>query len=164
MDDLNEDEIAALTRIAGLIIPASDAHGVPGADDPAIMEGVLPRARRDPAAVRAALANLVENATEVSPEGEPVEVNIAVEDGEAVVSIVDGGPGLPESVRERLFSPHVTTKVGGSGMGLFLARQLVVGMHGGTLEIVDGPDGGTVATMRLPLLGEGASTGEPDLG
>jgi signal transduction histidine kinase len=46
----------------------------------------------------------------------------------------------------------VTTKVGGSGMGLFLARQLVVGMHGGNLEIVDGPDGGTVATMRLPLL------------
>ena len=112
-----------------------------------------------PGAVRAALANLVENATEVSPEGEPVEVSIAVEDGNAVVSIVDGGPGLPEAVRERLFSPHVTTKVGGSGMGLFLARQLVVGMHGGSLEIVDGIEGGTVATMRLPLLSEEAPNG-----
>jgi len=117
-----------------------------------------------PGAVRAALANLIENATEVSPDGEPVEVIVAVEDGDAVVSIVDGGPGLPDAVRERLFSPHVTTKVGGSGMGLFLARQLVVGMHGGSLEIVDGTDGGTVATMRLPLVGEEASNGEPNIG
>jgi signal transduction histidine kinase len=110
------------------------------------------RVRVVPGAVRAALANLIENATEVSPEGEPVEVKVAVEGGDAVVRIVDSGPGLPDAVRDRLFSPHVTTKVGGSGMGLFLARQLVVGMHGGNLEIVDGPDGGTVATMRLPLL------------
>jgi len=117
------------------------------------------RVRVVPGAVHAALANLIENATEVSPEGEPVEVKVAVENGDAVVSIVDGGPGLPDAVRERLFSPHVTTKVGGSGMGLFLARQLVVGMHGGSLEIVDGTDGGTVATMRLPLLGEEAPNG-----
>jgi signal transduction histidine kinase len=117
-----------------------------------------------PGAVRAALANLVENATEVSPDGDPVEVDIAVEDGDAIVSIVDGGPGLPEAVREKLFSPHVTTKVGGSGMGLFLARQLVVGMHGGSLEIVDGEDGGTVATMRLPLLTDEPGEGESDVG
>ena len=110
------------------------------------------RVRVVPGAVRAAIANLIENATEVSPKGEPVEVKVATENGNAVVSIVDGGPGLPDAVRERLFSPHVTTKVGGSGMGLFLARQLVVGMHGGSLEILDGADGGTVATMRLPLL------------
>jgi signal transduction histidine kinase len=112
-----------------------------------------------PGAVRAALANLIENATEVSPDGETVEVTIGVEDREAVVSIVDGGPGLPDAVRERLFSPHVTTKLGGSGMGLFLARQLVVGMHGGTLEMVDGDNGGTVATIRLPLSSEGPTNG-----
>jgi len=117
-----------------------------------------------PGAVRAALANLIENATEVSPEGERVEVNIAVEDGDAVVRIIDGGPGLPVAVRERLFSPHVTTKVGGSGMGLFLARQLVVGMHGGSLEIMDGADGGTVATMRLPLLDKVVPDGETSIG
>jgi signal transduction histidine kinase len=121
------------------------------------------RVRVVPGAVRAALANLIENAAEVSPEGEQVEIYLEVEDGDAVVSIVDGGPGLPDAVRERLFSPHVTTKVGGSGMGLFLARQLLVGMHGGSLEIVDGAEGGTVATMRLPLLGEEARNEEPDI-
>jgi signal transduction histidine kinase len=45
----------------------------------------------------------------------------------------------------------VTTTVGGSGMGLFLARQLVVGMHGGLLEVSDHPDGGTIAVVKLPI-------------
>ena len=104
-----------------------------------------------PGAVRAALSNLMENAAEVSPEGDHVEVSTWRDGDEAVVKIVDRGPGLPEEVRERLFSPHVTTKVGGSGMGLFLARQLVVGMHQGELELVDGEEGGTTAVIRLPL-------------
>jgi len=104
-----------------------------------------------PGAVRAALANLVENATEVSPAGEAVVVGLKRDGDEAVITVVDRGPGLPEEVRRRLFAPHVTTKVGGSGMGLFLAQQLIEGMNGGRLEIEDGDDGGTVAAVRLPL-------------
>lgn len=141
-----ETDLGILVRAIALESVQQGAEvSVEGGDDEIWVRAV-------PGAVRAALANLIENATEVSPEGEPVEVKVSTENGNAVVSIVDGGPGLPEAVRERLFSPHVTTKVGGSGMGLFLARQLVVGMHGGSLEIVDGAEGGTVATMRLPLL------------
>jgi len=102
-------------------------------------------------AVRAALANLLENASEVTPVGESVEVEVRREGDLGVVSIRDRGPGLPEDVRRRLFEPHVTTKVGGSGMGLFLARQLVVGMHGGALEVDDHPDGGTIAVVKLPM-------------
>jgi two-component system sensor histidine kinase KdpD len=108
-------------------------------------------------AIKAALANLVENAAEVSPEGQPVLVRVSRDEKRAVIEIVDRGPGLPDEVRRRLFSPHVTTKVGGSGMGLFLARQLVVGMHGGTLEIEDGEGGGTVATVHVPLTESEAS-------
>ncbi len=102
-------------------------------------------------AVRAALANLLENASDVTPAGEPVEVQVRREGDLGVVSIRDRGPGLPDDVRRRLFEPHVTTKVGGSGMGLFLARQLVVGMHGGVLEVEDHPDGGTIAIVKLPI-------------
>jgi len=112
------------------------------------------RAQVVPGAVRAALANLVENATEVSPVGEAVVVVLERAGDEAMIRVEDRGPGLPEEVRRRLFSPHVTTKVGGSGMGLFLARQLVEGMHGGRLEIADRDGGGTVACMRLPLADE----------
>ena len=102
-------------------------------------------------ALRAALANLLDNAAEVSPDGQPVEVAIGREGVLGTVSIRDHGPGLPDDVRQRLFEPHVTTKVGGSGMGLFLARQLIVGMHGGSLDIGDHPEGGTIAIVRLPI-------------
>ncbi len=102
-------------------------------------------------AVRAALANLLENAADVTPDGTPVMVEVRRENDFGVVAIRDRGPGLPEEVRQRLFEPHVTTKVGGSGMGLFLARQLVVGMHGGILEVEDHPDGGTIAVVKLPI-------------
>lgn len=52
----SETEIEGLTRVAGLIIPASEAYGVPGADDPAIMAEIRVSAGRDEAAVRGALA------------------------------------------------------------------------------------------------------------
>ena len=121
-------------------------------------------ARVVPGALRAALANLVENATDASPEEEPVLVRIERQGDEALVTVTDSGPGLPEEVRQRLFSPHVTTKVGGSGMGLFLARQLVVGMHGGRLEVSDGNGGGTVASVYLPLVDGRVEDGERDRG
>ena len=126
-----------------------------GADVRVEEDGAELRVGVVPGAVRAALANLVENATEVSPPGEHVTVRMTSIDEYAMVSVIDRGPGLPEEVRERLFAPHVTTKVGGSGMGLFLARQLVVGMHGGEIEISDGEEGGTVAVVRLPLTAPG---------
>jgi signal transduction histidine kinase len=152
-EEVAEPEVIDLGVLARGVALESVQQGsgvqVEGGDDGLMVRVV-------PGAVRAALANLIENATEVSPEGEPVEVALAIDGDDAVVRVVDGGPGLPDAVRERLFSPHVTTKVGGSGMGLFLARQLVVGMNGGTLDVVDGENGGTVATMRLPLLTEEA--------
>ena len=116
--------------------------------------------RAVPSAVQAAISNLVENAIQASPADEPVEVTMSADGDRAVIRIVDRGGGLPPEVKERLYSPHVTTKVGGSGMGLFLARQLIVGMHGGVLELEDGEDRGTVATVRLPLAGRSKS-GEP---
>jgi signal transduction histidine kinase len=103
-------------------------------------------------AVRAALANLLENASDVTPDAESVTVEIGSAGDHGFVRITDRGPGLPEDVRRRLYQPHVTTKVGGSGMGLFLARQLVVGMHGGQLEVEDHPDGGTIAVVKLSLV------------
>lgn len=110
-----------------------------------------------PTALRAALANLLENAVQASPAGTAVEVRVAVDRGVARVRISDRGPGLPDQVRQRLFQPHVTTRPEGSGMGLFLARQLVVASSGGSLEVADGEGGGTVVTVSLPVAdgGEG---------
>ena len=103
-----------------------------------------------PAAVGAAVANLLDNAAEAAP-GEIVEVTVERSGEWGRVTVADRGPGLPEEVRRKLFSPHVTTKTDGSGMGLFLAYQLVVVLHGGRLEVEDRPTGGTRVRLDLPL-------------
>jgi signal transduction histidine kinase len=104
-----------------------------------------------PSAMRAALANLLENAADASPNDATVDVALRLDENDAVLTVADRGPGLPDAVRQRLYSPHVTTKVEGSGMGLFLARQLVVGMHDGRLSVTDRDGGGTEAEVRIPM-------------
>jgi signal transduction histidine kinase len=125
---------------------------VDGGDQPLPVRAV-------PSALRAAIANLVENAVEASTAGQPVEVSASREAGEALLAVADRGPGLPQAVRDRLYAPHCTTKLGGSGMGLFLAQRLVVGMHDGRLEMRDRPGGGTVAELRLHLEEDHGATG-----
>ena len=74
-------------------------------------------------------------------------------DGDGVVvEIADTGPGMPDEVAARAFEPFFTTKdVGkGTGLGLDIARRIVVERHGGTIEI-DSSAGGTVLRIRLPL-------------
>ncbi|MCP4895383.1 MAG: HAMP domain-containing histidine kinase [bacterium] len=116
-----------------------------------------------PDAVRAAVANLVENAVEASPDNTPVEVSVESDAESVRVRVADRGPGLSEEVQARLFSPHVSTKIGGSGMGLFLSRQLISGMHQGELEVDERQGGGTVATMQLRRFSQDSpdENGEP---
>jgi len=69
------------------------------------------------------------------------------------ISVEDSGPGVPEHLREEIFARGVTSKPdvpGGRGIGLALVR-LVTAQHGGTVEIDDGPDGGALFVVRLPL-------------
>ncbi|MBX7220970.1 MAG: HAMP domain-containing histidine kinase [Blastocatellia bacterium] len=110
------------------------------------------RAKVVPSALRSALANLIGNAFEASPEGEVVHVKLSNDGFYGMIHITDRGPGMPVEVRQKLFTPHVTTKTGGSGMGLFLAKQLIEGGHRGKLEMIDNPDGGTIAVVRIPLV------------
>lgn len=104
-----------------------------------------------PPALRSALANLMNNAVEATPDQSPVTVTVTRVEHTGLIRIVDRGRGLPDEVRRRLFTPHITTKTGGSGMGIFLAKQLIEGGHGGKLEFQDNPDGGTIAVISIPL-------------
>ncbi len=105
-----------------------------------------------PTGLRAALGNLVENAVQASDEGDAVDVVISSDGGRARIGIRDWGPGLPDAVRQRLYEPHQTTRPGGAGMGLFLARQLIEEMHGGTLALDDAEGGGTLVTIDIPTV------------
>jgi signal transduction histidine kinase len=101
------------------------------------------------AEVRAALQALVVNAVEASPPGAAVVVTLDAADGAVMATVDDSGPGLAPEVRARLFTPHLTTKAAGAGVGLYLAHRLATDRYGGDLELTDRPKGGTRATLRL---------------
>ncbi len=109
-----------------------------------------PRLRAVAPELRAALHALVVNAVEASPEGARVSVRVEARDGGgARVTVEDEGPGLPDEVRVRLFTPHVTTKPSGSGMGLFLAHRIATTRYGGGLTLEERPPHGTRAVLEL---------------
>lgn len=96
--------------------------------------------------------NLVDNAIDAMDGSGTLHITTGPgEDGGVVVEVADTGSGMPEEVVARAFEPFFTTKpVGrGTGLGLDIARRIVVERHGGQIEIESEP-GGTVMRVRLP--------------
>jgi signal transduction histidine kinase len=81
-----------------------------------------------------------------------VRLSTRAEDHDVIVEIADTGRGMPPHVAARAFEPFFTTKgVGkGTGLGLDIARRIVVERHGGTIAI-DSQPGQTVLRVRLPV-------------
>ena len=108
-----------------------------------------------------ALAHLVRNALEVSPRGEPVRLHLEQGEAEALVHVVDAGPGMSAAfVRNELFRPFSSTKRTGFGLGAHEARLLIETM-GGRLDVESQPGQGTRFTIRLPFADKAAVPG-PD--
>jgi signal transduction histidine kinase len=113
----------------------------------------VPRIRAYPGDLNQVWASLLDNAIDAAPVGSgKVTVRTGVEDGQVVAEIRDNGPGIPPELHERVFEPFFTTKdVGaGTGLGLDIARRVVVDLHGGTLTLTSVP-GDTRFAVRLPL-------------
>jgi two-component system sensor kinase FixL len=101
--------------------------------------------------IQQVLLNLIRNAAEAMAGSAQRELSItAARVADMVeISVADSGPGLPESVRARLFQPFVTTKRDGMGVGLSVCRTIVE-VHGGELRAEDGVGGGTVFRLTVP--------------
>ena len=97
--------------------------------------------------------NLIDNAVDAMGGTGTLRVTTRVEDGAVVVEIGDTGPGMPPEVAARAFEAFFTTKdVGqGTGLGLDIARRIVVERHGGTITI-DSQPGETTLRVRLPIV------------
>jgi signal transduction histidine kinase len=101
------------------------------------------------------LRNLIENAVKYSPGAAQVDVGVAFDDSAIRIWVADRGLGVPDSEKQRIFeqfhrvdSPQ-TASIGGSGLGLFIVRQLVE-VQGGQITVSDREGGGSVFSLELP--------------
>lgn len=114
------------------------------------LEPLLPTVELDRTQFRQALINLLVNARQVLDEGGTVSLRTRPgSKGEAVLEIVDDGPGIPTEMRERIFEVFYSSRGGGTGLGLPIARQ-IVDRHGGTIELESEQGQGTTFRIRLP--------------
>jgi two-component system sensor histidine kinase HydH len=119
----------------------------------------------DPRKVKQILINLVQNALDASPRGSNVVVESGQRDGVALVKVSDEGNGIDDALGD-VFSPGVTSKAGGAGIGLTIARALAR-QHGGELtlsqraERASNQSRGSVATLSLPQQAVPATLTEP---
>jgi signal transduction histidine kinase len=96
------------------------------------------------------LTNLLFNAIDAAPPGGEVGARVGAGPGGILtVQVVDNGPGIDPGVADRLFTPFVTSKTTGTGLGLSVARR-VARDHGGTLTAANQPGGGACFTVTLP--------------
>ncbi len=137
-------------EVVQLQLPLADRHGVvlrlhvPDATPPVL---------GDASRLKQVLINLVGNALDAlaGHGGGCIELRAEADEraGWVRIEVADDGPGLPEEESERLFEPFVTTKEGGTGLGLALVRQ-VVERHGGEVELLSRSEGGALARFTLP--------------
>jgi PAS domain S-box-containing protein len=105
--------------------------------------------------LRQVLVNLLDNAIKYSPDGGDVVVELAGGHGRVRLTVRDRGLGIPPGEQERIFEkfyrldPALTRGVGGSGLGLFISRELVARM-GGSLTVKSQPGEGAAFVVDLP--------------
>jgi len=123
-----------------------------------------PALEADARALTDAFTHILVNAVEALRERETPTIRIGMtytppgaENGARLqIRFQDNGPGIPQEIRDKVFSPFCTTKISGMGLGLPIAQRVVMD-HNGRIQIATGPEGTTV-TVELPAATPGDTT------
>jgi PAS domain S-box-containing protein len=141
--------------LAGEVIAAATVHLPENVElELAAADGVPPVAA-DPDKVRQVLTNLIDNAIKYSPDGGPVDVAIEPRNGLVRFSVRDRGLGVPSAEQGRIFDkfyrldPEMTRGVGGTGLGLYICRELIRRMDG-RIWVESQEGSGSTFTFELP--------------
>jgi two-component system OmpR family sensor kinase len=148
------DLAEVLVDAAAELGPMSEHHELSIAATPAVVDGVRDDLHR-------LVLNLLENAIRHTPPGTPITASTEMQDGQAVLSVQDAGPGIPPELEQRVFERFVRGgRDGGRGSGLGLAIVRAVTLsHGGSVAMQPAAKGtGTGFVIRIPL----ASNGQPE--
>lgn len=146
---------ALADEVVRLLAPEATAAGIELVHEPG--DGDPPRPEIDSERIKQVLINLVRNGIEALHAGGSVRVADAEVDGIAWLHVRDDGPGLPSDLD--VFQLFVTSKPGGTGLGLPIAQQ-IVHEHGGEISAESSPGRGTTFSVRLPSVRPGHSTRE----
>ncbi len=96
------------------------------------------------------LANLIVNGFQAMPDGGVLRIDASTDEGHLVLTIADTGNGVDAESLDRVFDPFFTTKASGTGLGLAIVSRIIEA-HGGEVSLRNGPHGGAVVTVRLPI-------------
>lgn len=121
--------------------------------------------RCDAVRMEQVVTNLISNALKYSPAHEPVDVELVVDSGDAVICVKDRGAGISEEEQRVVFEPfrrsaRTTATVPGLGLGLFVVQR-IVDAHGGHIEVKSAPGRGSTFKVRFPLITAEARVEDP---
>jgi signal transduction histidine kinase len=113
----------------------------------------IPEIPCDPKRMRQVFLNILDNAAKHGGEGKRIEASMRLEGEQVVVRIRDYGPGIPDDelplVKRKFYKG--SSKARGTGIGLAVCDE-IVSLHGGTMELENAVGGGTLVTLRLPVV------------
>ena len=141
--------------LARTVLASAEAHLPLGIE--LVLSAPLPgpTVAADPDGLRQVLVNLVENAVKYSPDGGRVELEIDPVDGRVRFAVHDRGLGIPPAEHDRIFEkfyrldPNLARGVGGTGLGLYISREIVRRM-GGRIRVESEPGRGSTFSFDLP--------------
>jgi PAS domain S-box-containing protein len=143
--------------LAHEVVQAQRAHLDRGHEIALTLAPGLPLVTGDPDKVGRVLINLVDNAVKYSPDGGTVDVKVEPVGSHVRFSITDRGIGIPPAEQRRIFEkfyrldPNMTRGVGGTGLGLYICRELVRRMEGRIWVESDGLGRGSTFHVELPF-------------
>ncbi|GAC1588947.1 MAG: hypothetical protein NVS3B19_08710 [Ginsengibacter sp.] len=106
----------------------------------------------DKTQVQRVFTNLIQNAVQSIPEDKSpaISINCDIIDSNCLVTVKDNGSGIPEAMRDRIFTPNFTTKSSGTGLGLAMSKGIIEKL-GGNIWFESSPDEGTTFFVEIPL-------------
>ena len=116
-----------------------------------ILDEDLPLIELDPQLLKQAIVNIIKNAYEAMDCTGTATLHVSCEKDLLHIATTDHGGGLDPAIADNIFQPFITSKTGGSGLGLVITRQIIESHHG-TLECVSRPGDGCTFTITLPLI------------